>query len=220
MQTSPVDLVTLPPAAAPVAASDVAIAAALADRARTLGSALDLLRDQSALLAGAAAMLIAALRGGQKVLVAGNGGSAAEAQHFATELVGRFLRERAAYPVLALTADSSVLTAIANDYGYDEVFARQVRALGQPGDLFVAFSTSGESENVVRAAHAACRQGLAVISVTGSAPSRLARTATLPIRVPASETPLVQELHAILVHLLCDVVETELAASERRVEAS
>src|SRR5215470_15763267 len=117
-----------------------------------LDNALAQFKTRAALITEVTTRLIETLRSGHKVLVAGNGGSAAEAQHFAAELVGRFKRERAPYAVLSLTTDTSILTAVANDYGYRDVFARQVHALGQPGDLFIAFSTSGESENLLRAA--------------------------------------------------------------------
>ena len=212
MQTTSADNVHLravPPVAAP---HHAAIALALAGRATALSAALEHLRARPGVVAEAAAVLIEALREGRKVLVAGNGGSAAEAQHFATELVGRFKRERDAYAVLSLTADTAVLTAVANDYGYEEVFARQVRALGRPGDVLVAFSTSGESENVVRAAVAARELGLTVIAVTGGRPNRLEQVANLAVRAPTTDTPLAQEVHVVLLHVLCDVVEAELAA--------
>ena len=213
MGTTPVDVVQLRPVAAPAARYRAPIVSALEERAVALAAALERLRAQPAVLTEVAAALVEALRAGGKVLVAGNGGSAAEAQHFATELVGRFKRERDPFAVLALTADTAVLTALANDYGYDEVFARQVRALGQPGDVLVAFSTSGESENLVRAAIAAREHGLTVVAVTGGGPSRLGRVADLEVRAPATDTPLAQELHVILLHLLCDVVERELATA-------
>lgn len=163
-------------------------------------------------LTAAASLLVHQLGAGATVLVAGNGGSAAEAQHFAAELVGRFKREREPYAVLALTADTATLTAVANDYGFGEVFARQVRAIGKPGDVLVAFSTSGESENVVRAAEVARDLGVRVVAVTGARMNRLAAAADLAIRVSAEETPVVQELHTLVTHVLCDVVEAELSA--------
>lgn len=145
------------------------------------------------------------------MLAAGNGGSAADAQHFAAELVGRFNRERRAYPVVALTTDTSILTAIANDYGYSHVFARQVCAHGTDGDVLVLFSTSGESENVVLAARAARQLSIKVVAFTGRRLSRLKEFADVCICVPSSDTPVVQELHQTLIHVLCDLVETELA---------
>ena len=154
-----------------------------------------------------------ALRLGHKALIAGNGGSAAEAQHLAGELVGRFQRERAPYAALALTTDTAILTAIANDYGYEEVFARQVRALAQPGDVFIGLSTSGASPNVLRAARACHERGVAVIAITGERPNALARMADIALRMPTLATAATQELHLAMIHILCDIVETELAES-------
>lgn len=187
---------------------------ALARRAADLRAALATL--DPAPLEEAAALLIGALRGGRKALIAGNGGSAAEAQHFAGELVGRFRRERAAYAALALTADSAILTAIANDYGYEAVFARQVEALGQPGDLLLLLSTSGESENLIRAAVAGRARGLPIVAITGAGPNRLARLADCAVIVPATETPLIQEVQMVVTHLLCGLAESALCAEGRR----
>ncbi len=134
-----------------------AIVHALTCRRTMLDVALDQFTTRAMVLTKVAVRLVETLRSGHKVLVAGNGGSAAEAQHFAAELVGRFKRERAPYAVLSLTTDTSILTAVANDYGHQDIFARQILAFGQPDDLLIAFSTSGESENLVRAAEAAQR---------------------------------------------------------------
>ncbi|HEV2106841.1 MAG TPA: SIS domain-containing protein [Thermomicrobiales bacterium] len=190
------------------------LAGAVAERRALLAEALDRLQDDADALAAVAIRLVETLRAGGKVLVAGNGGSAAEAQHFAAELVGRFQRERQPYAVVALTADMAILTAVANDYGYQEVFARQVGALGCPGDVFLAFSTSGESENLIRAAEVAHGRGLTVVAVTGEHPSRLAQSADLALRLPATETALVQEVHMVVTHLLCGIVESELSAEK------
>jgi len=160
------------------------------------------------------ACLIETLRSGHKVLVAGNGGSAAEAQHFAAELVGRFKRERSPYAVLSLTTDTSILTAIANDYGYQDVFARQVLALGQPGDMLIVFSTSGESENLLCAAEAAQRCLMTIIAITGDRPNRLECLADVTVRVPTVDTAITQELHMMVTHILCDIVESELMSCE------
>ena len=188
-----------------------AVTQALLRRQALLQAVLAELHDASAPLACAAELLVDTLRRGCKVLVAGNGGSAAEAQHFAAELVGRFQHDRAPYAALALTTDSSIVTAVANDYGYEHVFARQVFALGQPGDLLLAYSTSGESENLLRAAVAGRQCGLAVVAVTGSCPSRLERVADLTIRVPVSEAAAAQELHMMVTHILCGIAERELS---------
>ncbi|CCF84343.1 D-sedoheptulose-7-phosphate isomerase [Nitrolancea hollandica] len=189
-----------------------AITAALASRQLVLDAALVQLKLGATTLAEVAARLVETLRSRHKVLIAGNGGSAAGAQHLAAELIGRFKREREAYAVLSLTTDTAILTAVANDYGYQDVFARQVSGLGQPGDLLIAFSTSGESENLARAATVARKQRMVTIAVTGDRPSRLERLADLTVRVPAVDTALVQELHLVVTHLLCDIVESELAA--------
>jgi D-sedoheptulose 7-phosphate isomerase len=179
-----------------------------------LDSALDQFATRAALLTDVAALLIETLRNGNKVLVAGNGGSAAEAQHFAAELVGRFKRERSPFAVLSLSTDTSILTAIANDYGYEDVFARQVTGLGRPGDTLVAFSTSGESENLIRAAMAARQCLMQVIAITGDRSNRLELQADLAVRVPATDTAIAQELHMVVTHILCDLVESELSGCE------
>jgi D-sedoheptulose 7-phosphate isomerase len=192
-----------------------AIVSALNCHRTLLDGALAQLATRTTVFTEAAARLIETLRTGHKVLVAGNGGSAAEAQHFAAELVGRFKRERSPYAVLALTTDTSILTAVANDYGYQDVFARQVLALGQPADMLIAFSTSGDSENLVRAAATAQRCLMTVIAVTGDRPNRLECMADPAIRVPGVDTAIIQELHMVVTHILCDLVESELAACER-----
>lgn len=161
-------------------------------------------------VAEALELLVSTLRQGGKLLIAGNGGSAADAQHFAAELVGRFLRERRALPAVALTTDSSILTAVANDYGYEQVFARQVEALARPGDLFVGISTSGNSANICRAAHVAVDCGCRCLFLTGETGGRLANTAGLSLKVPSGHTPQIQEGHVLLIHLLCDLVEQRL----------
>ena len=190
---------------------------ALTWRRKFLDTALTALMLRTAALAEVAALLVEAISSGHKALVAGNGGSAAEAQHFAAELVGRFKRERLPYAVLSLTTDTSILTAIANDYGYQDVFARQVCAFGQPGDVFIAFSTSGESENLLRAAQAGHERSVSVVAITGDCPSSLESLADITVRVPVVDTALVQEMHMMVTHVLCDIVEAELATSQKEV---
>jgi len=189
-----------------------AVVSALTSRRSMLDTALAQFMTRAGELTEVAARLVETLRTGHKVLVAGNGGSAAEAQHFAAELVGRFKRERAPYAVLSLTTDTSILTAVANDYGYRDVFARQVLAFGQPGDMLIAFSTSGESENLIYAAEVALRSRMSVIAVTGDSPSHLERLANVTVRVSTDDTAVAQELHMIVTHILCGIVESELAA--------
>jgi D-sedoheptulose 7-phosphate isomerase len=188
-----------------------AVAAALLDRARALSTILALLATNSHQITRVAAIIVEALATGHLVMVCGNGGSAAEAEHLAGEFVGRFRREREPWPVLALTADSAVLTAVANDYGYETVFARQVAAFGHHGDVLVGISTSGESPNVVNAACEARDRDMAVIALTGREPTRLGLFSDVAIAVPATETALVQEVHAVLVHLISEIVESSLA---------
>jgi D-sedoheptulose 7-phosphate isomerase len=184
------------------------------ERAQALHRVLDDVATRGDRVEQAAAIIIEAIATGHVTLACGNGGSAAEAQHLVAELVGRFLRDRDAWPAIALTTDSSVLTAIANDYGYDSVFERQVRAIGRPGDVLVAFSTSGASPNVVNAARRARQRGMHVIALTGAASSPLGRLAEVELPVPIGSVPLVQEVHAVLVHLICEMVETALAGTE------
>lgn len=162
-------------------------------------------------LTTAADALITAYRAGHKALFFGNGGSAADAQHLAAEFVGRYLRERDPMPALALNANSSALTAIGNDYGYEEVFARQLQALAVPGDVAVAISTSGNSPNVVQAVIRARELRLFTIALTGAAGGQLRSLVDVLISVPSRDTPRIQECHILFGHALCDAVEQALA---------
>ena len=160
----------------------------------------------------AARDLADALRAGGKVLLCGNGGSAADAQHMAGELVNRFLLDRAPYAAIALTADSSVLTSIGNDFDFTQVFEKQVRALGRPGDWLIGFSTSGGSANVCRAFDAARAAGIRTLAVVGGTGGRLAELADRTLRIGCTaSTPRIQEGHQLLVHLLCERIEEHLA---------
>ena len=156
-----------------------------------------------------AGAIVAALKQGRLVLVFGNGGSAADAQHFAAELVGRYERERKAWPAIALTTDTSALTAIGNDYGFDRVFARQVEALGKAGDVAIAITTSGNSPNVLRALAAANERGLTTVALTGRG-GEAGKIAAHHIAVAEDRTARVQEVHATLLHVICELVEMEL----------
>ncbi len=160
-----------------------------------------------ATVAGAAELAVAALRGGGSVWLLGNGGSAADAQHWAAELVGRYLVEREPLNVHALTVNPSTVTALVNDYPPAELFARQVRAHVRAGDLLVAISTSGNSENVLRAAAEARRRGAKVLGVTGARGGRLAALCDLVLCAPSEETPRIQEIHLLFGHLWCEAVE-------------
>ena len=158
----------------------------------------------------AAAACLAALRAGRKILVAGNGGSAAEAQHFAAELVNKFSRPRPALRALALSTDTSVLTSIANDDAYEAIFSRQVEALGDPGDVLLALTTSGNSPNILRALAAAKERGLVSIALTGMGGGRLAASVDILLDVPTTETPRVQEVHLVIIHCLVTDIEKGL----------
>lgn len=156
------------------------------------------------------AISVQALKAGRKILFAGNGGSAADAQHWAGELVSRFYFDRPGLPGIALTTDTSILTAIGNDYGYDYVFARQIEALGQEGDVLFAISTSGNSKNIVRAIDAARAKGMKVVGFTGHSGGAMVSSCDICFRVPSTETPRIQEGHEALGHLLCALIEAEM----------
>lgn len=158
----------------------------------------------------AAMLIVAALKNGNKVLACGNGGSAADSQHFAAELVGRFETERVALPAIALTTDSSILTAVANDYAFDEVFARQVLALGNSGDILLAISTSGNSPNVLKAIEVAHAKNMAVIALTGKNGGKIAEVLNnndILLNVSHSRTARIQEVHLTIIHALCGSVD-------------
>ena len=158
----------------------------------------------------AVSLCVQALRDGRKLLFAGNGGSAADAQHWAGELVSRFYYDRPGLAAIALTTDSSILTAVGNDYGYDYTFARQIEALGQAGDVFIAISTSGNSPNILRAAQAARTRGMHVLGFTGRGGGKLAPLADICFRMPSDETPRIQEGHEFIGHLLCALIESQM----------
>ena len=164
--------------------------------------------------ARAARMLIEAVRGGHTVYVCGDGGSAAQAQHIAGELVGRFLKERAALPCVALTTDTSILTAVANDYDFENVFARQVEGLVKEGDVLWALSTSGNSVNVLKAASLARKRGAKVLGMTGRNGGKLKELCDVALCVPADSSPPIQEGHLVLLHVLCGLLEQGAFAKE------
>jgi D-sedoheptulose 7-phosphate isomerase len=179
-----------------------------------IADAIAVMGKVSADLAPAAAeavdLVIAALRHGRRIFVCGDGGSAAQAQHLAGELVGRFLIDRPALPCIALNTDTSVLTAIANDYDFEDIFERQLEALLEEGDVLVALSTSGESPNVLKAAGYARQHGAKVIAFTGGSGGHLKQLADVCLCVPAETSPRVQEGHLLLLHILCRQVEETL----------
>lgn len=170
--------------------------------------------------AAIAERIAAALKSGGKVLLAGNGGSAADAQHIAAEFVGRFIDDRAPLAAVALTTDTSALTSIGNDYGFDKVFERQVRALGRNGDVFIGISTSGRSPNIVAALKAARELGLTTIGFTRDAPTAMHALCDLTLAVPAEETALIQQMHITAAHAICHLVERELFGAKSGAKRS
>ncbi len=167
-------------------------------------------------IAAAAGLLATTLRSGSKILSCGNGGSAGDAQHFAAELLNRFEMERPGLAALALSTDTSTLTSIANDYSYEQVFSKQLTALGRTGDVLLAISTSGNSANVIAAVHAAHERGMRVIGLTGRDGGKLAcalRDDDIEIRVPAQRTARIQEVHLVVIHCLCDTIDQALFAA-------
>lgn len=159
-------------------------------------------------IAEAAKAMIDCLKSGHKILLCGNGGSAADAQHIAAELVGRFIKKRKPLPAIALTTDSSALTSIGNDFGFDLIFSRQVEALALEGDLLVAISTSGNSPNVLAALDSAKKIGCRTIALTGASGGGMARQADLCLKVGSTETPRIQEMHILIGHMLCDLIDS------------
>jgi D-sedoheptulose 7-phosphate isomerase len=161
-------------------------------------------------IAKVAAACVAALGNGQKVLFAGNGGSAADAQHLAAELVSRFAYDRPGLPAFALTTDTSVLTAIGNDYGYERLFARQLEAVGDAGDVFFGISTSGRSPNVLNALDTARAKGLVTVGMTGQAGGQMPARCDHLLRVPSNSTPRIQEGHIAIGHAICQIIEAQM----------
>jgi D-sedoheptulose 7-phosphate isomerase len=181
---------------------------------RILGESIDLLttvrRGDIQPLTRAVDAIAEAFGNGQALLVFGNGGSAADAQHFVTEFVGRYQRDRRPVPALALTADTSLLTAVANDYGFDRVFARQIEAFGAPGDIAFGITTSGTSANVVEGLKAAAERGMTTIALTGRDGGEAGQLADIHVNVPHAATARVQEAHITLLHVICELVEEGL----------
>ena len=149
-------------------------------------------------------------RGQNKTILAGNGGSAADAQHIAAELVGRYGFDRPSIPSLALTTDTSNLTAIGNDYGYDQVFSRQLEGMGQSGDVFIGISTSGNSVNIIKAFEVAKKKNITTVALTGRDGGEMAKMADIALVVPSNSTPRIQETHILIGHILCDIIEQEI----------
>jgi len=182
-------------------------------------SVIETLQKQQKLLETIAKKMAAALHGGSQILWCGNGGSAGDSQHLAAEIVGRFRRERRGLPSIALTTDTSILTAVANDYGYEAVFSRQVEALGRSGDVLVGISTSGNSHNVICAIEAARDAGMTTVAFTGAGGGRMAQLADYVLAVESTDTARVQEAHILAGHMLCDWLELDWIASRPQVSS-
>jgi len=172
------------------------------------------------LIADAARLIIASMQSGGKLIVFGNGGSAADAQHLSAELVGRYRHNRKALAAIALTTDSSALTSISNDYGFDSVFSRQLEAIGKTGDVALAISTSGNSPNVVRAVTLAKELGIATVGLTGRSGGKLRGCVDICLSVPSDSTPRIQEAHSLIVHILSGIVEDAMVNDVRVIETS
>ena len=175
----------------------------------------DFYRDHRQKLFQLVDWVVACFRAGNKLMICGNGGSAADAQHLAAEFVNRFLINRAPLPALALTTDTSILTSVGNDFSYDDIFAKQVEALGKSGDILLGISTSGNSPNVVRAVDTAKKLGIRTVALTGGSGGRLAGEAELVLTVPSAKTPHIQEAHLWIEHMLCWLVDERLFGSLR-----
>lgn len=188
------------------------VSALLAENVAAHMATVDALPGLGAVLEQAARRSAACLRAGGKLLLCGNGGSASDAQHFASEMMGRFLEHREPYAAVALTADGALLTCVGNDYAFDEVFSRQVRGLGRAGDVLFAISTSGNSANVIEAARQARLLGMGVIGLLGRDGGRLAAECEIALVVPSQSTARIQEAHILLIHTLCESIECMLAA--------
>lgn len=169
------------------------------------------LKDASGMIENVAKICIEALSNGNKIILCGNGGSAADAQHIAAELVGRYKINRKAFNAIALTTDTSILTAIANDFGYDTIFERQVEGLGKSGDVLIGISTSGNSQNIILAIEKAKKLGIKTIALTGANDSKIKNLADYTINVPSTITNNIQEMHIAVGHILCEIIEKELS---------
>jgi D-sedoheptulose 7-phosphate isomerase len=188
----------------------------IADLIGGSAAALAALKDQADTIAQIADVIVEALRAGGALLLCGNGGSAAQCQHIATEFTGRFKLERCGYRAISLTTDTSALTAIGNDYGFDQVFARQVEALARPGDVLLGLSTSGNSANVLNAFNTARQTGVKTIALVGSSGGAIADAADVVLAAPGNASAVIQECHIAALHAICDVAERELSGEDNR----
>ncbi len=171
---------------------------------------LELVKSNTEIIEQSAELIINAFKSGKKLLICGNGGSAADSQHIAAEMVGKFYRiDRPALPAIALSVNTSIITAIGNDFGYDKTFLRQVEALGQKDDVLFSISTSGNSVNAVEATHMAKQKGMKTISLTGDSGGQLSEISHITIKVPSNNTPIIQNAHITICHIICELVENE-----------
>lgn len=191
----------------------------LADIAREIQESVavkeQLLGSMPQLIADATRLIVASMLNGGKLIVFGNGGSAADAQHLAAELVGRYRQDRKAIAAIALTTDSSALTSISNDYGFETIFSRQLEAIGKPGDVVLAISTSGNSPNVIRAVTLAKKLGIASIGLTGRTGGKLRTSVDVCLSVPSESTPRIQEAHSLIIHIISGIVENAMVGDSR-----
>jgi D-sedoheptulose 7-phosphate isomerase len=157
-----------------------------------------------------AKLCIESLKNGNKILLAGNGGSAADAQHFAAELVGRFYLNRPGLAAIALTTDTSIITSIGNDFGYDQIFKKQIEGLGKKGDIFFAISTSGNSENIMQSINVCKDKGITIVGLTGKNGGKMNEVCDINICIPGNITPRIQECHGLIIHIICEIIETEI----------
>jgi D-sedoheptulose 7-phosphate isomerase len=195
------------------------VAELLADIAREIQESVavkeQLLGSMPQLIADATRLIVASMLDGGKLIVFGNGGSAADAQHLAAELVGRYRQDRKAIAAIALTTDSSALTSISNDYGFETIFSRQLEAIGKPGDVVLAISTSGNSPNVIRAVTLAKKLGITSIGLTGRTGGKLRTSVDVCLPVPSESTPRIQEAHSLIIHIISGIVENAMVGDSR-----
>jgi len=164
-------------------------------------------------------LIMAALKSGKKIIIFGNGGSAADSQHLSGELIGRYLLERKSFPAIALTTDTSIITAIGNDYGFEKIFSRQCEGLVKKGDVVIAISTSGTSKNIIQGISKAKQLGAKTISLCGKNTSKIKKSTDIIISVPSTETPRIQESHRTIIHIICEIVEKQLKKSTTKAKS-
>ena len=181
-----------------------------ADLKESIEVKTEVLKSLTPKIEATAMLLISTLKNGKKILICGNGGSAADSQHFAAELIGRFKKDRPSLPAIALTTDSSIITAVGNDYGFEQIFSKQVEGLGNEGDVLIGISTSGESKNIIEAIGCAKQKQLKTIGLLGCSGGKISEIVDISLIVPSKNTPRIQEAHSTIIHILCNLIELEL----------